>query len=294
MSQKSAGLPPQGLLLLAALALGWGLNWPVMKIVLQDIPPLFFRGSCLLLGGLGVLALARRQQSLAIPSRYWRQLGWLMLFNIIGWNALAIYGVALLPSGRAALLGYTMPLWSVLLSVWILREPLTLRLLLALLLGLSGVFVLMGGSVQTLLQAPTGVLCMVGAAWSWALGVVLMKRFVLPVNTTVLTGWMMLLGSAPMLLGALCFEMDSLRWPSLWPALGMVYNVTVAFMFCYWAWNRIVMMVPVAVSSLSSLITPLIGVVGGALLLGEQPGWQEGLAAVLILAAVAVVSLRRS
>ncbi len=74
----------------------------------------------------------------------------------------------------------------------------------------------------------------------------------------------------------------------------MVYNVTVAFMFCYWAWNRIVMMVPVAVSSLSSLITPLIGVVGGALLLGEQPGWQEGLAAVLILAAVAVVSLRRS
>ena len=48
-------LPRQGLLLLAALALGWGFNWPVMKVVLSEVPPLYFRGSCLLLGGLGIL-----------------------------------------------------------------------------------------------------------------------------------------------------------------------------------------------------------------------------------------------
>ncbi len=53
---------------------------------------------------------------------------------------------------------------------------------------------------------------------------------------------------------------------------------------------RLVTLVPVSVSSLSSLITPLIGVISGILLLGEQPGWPEYSATVLILGAVAVVN----
>lgn len=73
----------------------------------------------------------------------------------------------------------------------------------------------------------------------------------------------------------------------------MIYNTVIAFMFCYWAWNRIVLMVPVAVSSLSSLATPLIGVISGMVLLGEPIGQQELLAAALILGAVASVSIRR-
>ena len=64
-------------------------------------------------------------------------------------------------------------------------------------------------------------------------------------------------------------------------------------MFCYWAWTRIALMVPVAVSSLSSLSTPLVGVLGGVLLLGEPFGGREALAVLLILAAVGTVSRPR-
>ena len=53
----------------------------------------------------------------------------------------------------------------------------------------------------------------------------------------------------------------------------------------------LVLMVPVAVSSLSSLVTPVIGVIGGMWLLGEQPGWSEFLGAGLILGALATVLL---
>ena len=293
MSVSHDRLPRQGLFLLAALALGWGFNWPIMKVVLSEVPPLYFRGACLLLGGFGLLAIARRDGPVGVPRGRWGRLLLVSLFNIVGWNVLAIYGVLLLPSGRAALLGYTMPVWSVLLSVWILGERLTARRLLGLALGLAGVLVLMGGSLNGLLQAPVGVLCMLGAAFSWALGVVLLKRLPVGLSTTALTGWMMILGSLPILAVALPLETSRLAVPSFWPAFGMVYNVFVAFMFCYWAWNRIVLMVPVAVSSLSSLVTPLIGVLGGVLFLGEQPGWREGLAALLILAAVGIVSLRR-
>jgi drug/metabolite transporter (DMT)-like permease len=292
MTTERSRLSSFGLLLLALLALGWGLNWPIMKIVLRDVPPLYFRGVCLLLGGCGVLALGRLDgQPLTVPRLCWRPLAILAAANILGWNVLAIYGVGLLPSGRAALLGYTMPLWSLGFSVWLLRERLNSRRVLGLILGLAGVVTLIGADWSMLAGAPVGVLCMLGAALSWGLGVVLLKRFALPLPTTILTGWTMVLGALPMIVAAIPLETGALRPVGLWPAFGMVYNILVAFMFCYWAWNRIVLMVPVAVSSLSSLVTPVIGVMGGMLLLGERPGWSEFAGAGLILGALATVLL---
>lgn len=292
MTEERARLSSFGLLLLALLALGWGLNWPIMKIVLRDVPPLTFRGSCLLLGGLGVMLIGRLDgQSWRIPPGAFGKLALLAATNMVGWNVLMIYGVGLMPSGRAALLGYTMPLWSVAFSVWLLGERMNLRRMLGLALGLAGVAALMGSYRAQLGEAPLGVLCMLGAAMSWGLGVVLLKRFALKMPTTMLTGWAMLIGALPVLAAALALEAGEWRAVGLWPALGFVYNVLVAFMFCYWAWNRIVLMVPVAVSSLSSLVTPVIGVLGGMWLLGEQPGWNELAGAVLILGALGSVLL---
>jgi len=287
-------LPRQGLLLLAALSLFWGANWPIMKMVLSEVPPLYFRSVCLLLGGVGMLALARASGlKLKVPAGQWNRVLWLAAFNIAGWNALVIIGVSLLPSGRAALLGYTMPLWSMTLSVCFLGERLTGRVVLGLLLGLAGIVVLMGGSVEGMLQAPAGVACMILGAWSWAIGVVLFKRLPVAMPVSALTGWTMLFGSLPLLAMAIPLETSRLAMPGIGPILGMLYNIFVAFMFCYWAWNRIVQMVPVAVSSLSSLSTPLIGVIGGVVFLGEPLGWQETVASLLILGAVGSVSLKR-
>jgi len=287
-------LPRHGLILLAALSCCWGLTWPIMKVVLSEVPPLYFRSSCLIAGGVGMLVItAASGNSNSVPKGHWGRLLLLSLFNIIGWNVLCAYGVLLLPSGRAALLGYTMPLWSSILSVWILGERITARRSFGLVLGLAGIFALMGGSLEGMVQAPVGVACMLLAAWSWALGIVLLKRLPVAMPITALTGWTMLLGGIPMLAAAIPLETSRLIYPSFWPAFGLVYSVFITFMFCYWAWNRIVLMVPVAVSSLSSLTTPLIGVISGIVLLGEPLGWREVLAALLILAAVGTVSLKR-
>ncbi|MEI7612810.1 MAG: EamA family transporter [Betaproteobacteria bacterium] len=287
-------LPRQGIFLLIALSLFWGLNWPIMKIVLTEVPPLYFRSSCLLLGGLGLLLVTLASgNSIRVPTGYWHRLITLSVFNIIGWNVFAIYGVSLLPSGRAALLGYTMPLWSTLLSVWLLGERITFRRVLGLVLGLAGILALMGGTLESLSKTPLGFACMILAAWSWALGIVIFKRQPVPMPTIALTGWTMLLGSLPILLVAIPLETSRLIMPSFWPLFGLAYNTFFAFMFCYWAWNRIVLMVPVGVSSLSSLATPLVGVLSGIIFLGEPLGWQEIIAAALILAAVGTVSLKR-
>ena len=294
MTSPHQHLPRQGLLLLAALSLFWGLNWPIMKVVLTQVPPLYFRASCLLLGGSGMLLLARASGNrIGVPHGAWGHVLLLALFNIIGWNVFAVYGVSLLPSGRAALLGYTMPLWSTVLSVALLGDRATARGLLGLALGLAGIGVLVGGSLEAMLRAPAGVVCMLLAAWSWAIGIVLFKRLQVAMPTSALTGWTMLLGGVPILAFALPLESAHLIVPGFWPAFGLVYNMFIAFMFCYWAWNRIVLMVPVAVSSLSSLATPLVGVLGGIVFLGEPFGWREALASLLIVGAVGTVSLKR-
>jgi drug/metabolite transporter (DMT)-like permease len=285
-------LSPFGLLLLVLVTLAWGFTWPINKNTILEIPPLTFRAIALLAGGTGVLALARLAgQSLYIaPQHRWPMLA-LAATNMVGWNVLAIYAIPLLPSGRAALLGYTMPLWSTLLSVWLLGERPTVGRIASLILGMSGVFVLLGADLGGMANAVTGVVLMLGAAVSWALGVVLLKRFALPIPTATLTGWMLLLAGAPIAAGAIVLEHDQWHPVSTSATLGMLYSVFVALMFSSWAWNRVVLMVPVAVSSVSSLATPVVGVLSGMWLLDEALTWREIAAGAFILGAIALALL---
>jgi len=283
-------LSPFGLVLLALITLGWGFNWSVVKLVLVEIPPLTFRAVCLLAAGTGILLLARLGgQSLSVPASHWRRLLALSACSIVAWNVLVIYGVALMPSGRAALLGYSMPLWSMMLSVWLLDERLTARRGVALVFGMTGIAILLGGDLAGIANAVTGVVLMLGAAMAWALGTVLLKRFELPIPTISLTGWMMLTGGVPIAVAAAALEHDRWRPLTTIPALGLVYCVFISFMFCYWAWNRLVLMVPVAVSSISTLATPVVGVLSGVWLLHEPLTWQEVAAGTFILGAIALV-----
>jgi drug/metabolite transporter (DMT)-like permease len=283
-------LSPFGLVLLALTTLGWGFSWPVIKLVLAEVPPLTFRAVCLVAAGAGILGLARiGGQSLRVPARCWGRVLALSACNIVGWNVLVVYGVALLPSGRAALLGYSMPVWSTLLSVWLLDERLTPRLGVSLGFGMAGVVILLGGDLTRMAGSATGVVLMLGAAMSWALGVVLLKRFALPIATVTLTGWMMLAGALPIAFGAVVLEHDRWRPVTTTATLGLAYSVVISFMFGYWAWNRIVLMVPVAVSSISTLATPVVGVISGIWLLDEPLTWQEVAAGAFIFGAIALV-----
>ena len=100
-----------------------------------------------------------------------------------------------------------------------------------------------------------------------------------------------MLGGIPIYAGALAFDLHALHPLTLWPAVALAYNVVVAFVFCHWAWYKIVTTVPVGVSSLSSLMTPVVGVFSGMLVLSEQPHWQDYAALALVLLALATVML---
>jgi drug/metabolite transporter (DMT)-like permease len=284
-------LPPQLWWVLASLTLAWGFNWTAMKTALSEVPPWTFRSLCLGLGAAVLFAALRAGgQRLVLPTGQWGRLWLLALLNITSWNMLVAFGVGMIESGRAATLAYTMPVWAVPLSVWLLGERITRRKLVGLGLGLGGLVLLLGESFFSLGAAPVGSLLVLGAAVSWALGTVLQKR--IPVNLPVgpYTAWIMLLGGAPIFVGALVFEdFADLHDISVIAWLGTAYNIVIAFAFAHWAWIKIATSVPVSVFSISMLLIPVVGVLSGMLFRGERPSAPEYAALALVLAALLTV-----
>lgn len=285
-------LPPQLIGLLAVLTLAWGFNWPMIKLAIGGMAPMHFRVLCVGAGAAVLFAMAvLARVSLRVPAGEWGRMWVIALLNITAWNILSVYGVALLASGRAAILGYTMPVWSVVLSTWLLAEPFTRRRALGVTLGMAGMLLLLGAEFHAVQRAPAGALLMVAAAICWAVALVLIRKWPTAMPTTSFTAWQLVLGGAPILAAALLVEDGSFNPFGLAPGpmLGVFYNMFVAFGFCYWAFTKIARSAPVGVSSLSSLMVPVVGVFSGAAVLGETPRWSDFAALALVVGSVATV-----
>ena len=291
MSAEADHLPARLWWLLAALTLAWGFNWTAMKLALAEVPPWIFRSLCLGLGS-AVLFLVLRLggQRIPLPRGQWLRISVLALLNITGWNMLVAFGLTMIPSGRASILAYTMPVLAIPLSVWLLGERLTMAKASGLVLGLAGLTLLLGEGYAALGAAPLGTLLVLGAAASWALGAVLQKKYPIAMAPGPYTAWIMLLGGVPIFVGAALLEDPSaLAHLGAGAAFGIAYNVLIAFAFAYWAWIKLATSVSVTVFSLSILIIPVVAVLGGMVFLGERPSAAELAALGLVLVSLATV-----
>jgi drug/metabolite transporter (DMT)-like permease len=286
-----AGLA-SSLFLVAVLALTWGCNWPVIKVGVTELAPLTFRAVTLPFAAVGLLWIARLSgESIRVPRPWLGRVSLLALLNISAWSVLIVFGVQQMPAGRSAIIAYTLPIWSVLFSLWLLHEPLSGRKIAGLVLGVAGMAVLLGEEALNVRRAPIGTLMILGAAIAWGLGTVLLRRWVPPLPHVALTGWMMLLGWIPLAVAAPLLDpyFRSLEGMSGTAWFALLYNIFISGAIANWAWFSLARTLPVAVSSLSSLPVPVIGVFSGMLFLGERPGVSEFIALALVLGSVACV-----
>jgi drug/metabolite transporter (DMT)-like permease len=278
------------LLVLVGLTLVWGLNWPVMKIGVTHYPPLSFRALSMLLGMpvLG-LALVLLRVPFTLPRTHWRELGSLAVGNMIVWHVLAILAVQHLSSGRAAILGYTMPVFSALWGRWLYGDRLTLRQLLDVAAASLGVALLLWHEAARLAGAPGAAALMLVAAAVWALGTQQLRRTRIAVATLTLAFWMTAVTTAVMVMLAAVFERDRWVLPSATVTAAILYNAVLIFGYAHAAWFYLARTLPPVASTLSVMLIPVLGTVSGALWLGEQLHWQDGAAAALMVAAIASV-----
>ncbi len=274
----------------AVLTLVWGCNWPVLKMGVTEFQPLTFRSLTLPFAALGMLAVSRLSgDSIRIPRALWPKVAALALFNITGWNGLVLFGVAQLPAGRSAILAYTMPVWSVLFSLVLLSEPLSARKAIGMGLGMLGMGVLLGDDIRHFERTPVAGLLILGASTAWAFGTVLLRKWKLPLPQNTLSGWMMLLGWLPLALLAPFFASEPFPAPTAAGWFAILYNIFLAGTLAHWAWFTLARTLPVAISSMSSLPVPIVGVFAGMIVLGERPGTGEWAALALVVAALIAV-----
>lgn len=277
---------------LAGLTFAWGFNWTAMKVALAEFTPWIFRSLCITFGSILLFGVAYASgNNLRVAKSLWGKLAVLAFFNVTCWNMMIAFGLMMIPSGRAAILAFTMPVWSVPLSAWLLGERITARKVGALLLGMTGMALLIGEDLMVLGRAPLGALLALGAAFTWAIGTVLQKRWPLGLEMGTFTAWTMFLGGVPIIFGTFIFEYDAWRPVGTAAYLALGYNIVVAFAFAYWAWFKIASAVSVTVSSISVLSVPIVGVVSGFVFLGERPSLQEYTALVCVVLAVLAVNL---
>ena len=282
-------LPRRGFALLAALTLLWGVNWPLLKLALEEVPVLTFRGLCLFCAGLIILALHRAfGRSLRVPRRQWRPLLVSGFFNITFWHLATGFGLVYTTSGRAAIIAYTMPVWTVPIGYLVLGERPGWRRLCALALGMAGLGVLIASDARAVGAAPLGPLLVLAGAVGWACGTVALKRVDWRVSMWVLVGWQCLVCGAPIFLAAAVVDAGAWRWPSLWPLVAVIYNVFVPFVICYYVYYEIVRLFPTGLATVGTLGIPMVGLLSGAAILGEPLGWTEFTALGLVVAALAV------
>lgn len=274
-------------------AIGWGLNWPVLKTVLQELPPLTARGMAGLAAAvaLALVAIALRLP-LQVPRSERGPLLLAALLNYSAWMGLSTLGLLFLTAGEGALVAYTMPVWAALLAWPVLGERPTPARIAALLMGMSGVAVLMSGqSVAAGLRKLPGVGLVLAAALCFALGAVLSKRRPLVLHPLASVVWQVGLGSLPILAGALLLEHPVWSRAGLLAWGGVLYMAAVPLSLAYLTWFAALRRLPAGTAAMGTLLTPMIGMLASAALLGEPLGWQQGLALALTLSGV-VLALR--
>lgn len=291
-------LTPLQLWLLVGLTLVWGINWPIMKLGVADgYPPLSFRALSMWIG-LPVLALGLWALKVPFqltrgdaqqPWRHWRELLLLSVFNMIVWHGCIILAVTLLSSGRAAILGYTMPIFSAIVGAWFFADKLSARGWLGVGSAATGVLLLLTHEFGKLTGAPLGVLLALIAASTWAVGTQLLRRTRIPAATLTISFWMTVLTAIVMSLLSMVFEQHRWRMPNTVEFLSILYNAILIFGFAHATWFYLARSLPPVASTLSVMMIPILGVFSGAVWLGEKLFWQDWAAVALMVVAIASV-----
>src|SRR3954467_4161450 len=207
-----APLAPAGLIFLAITSMGWGINWPINKYLLSELPPFTMRGVPGVIGAglLALLALALRQ-SLHVPRETWPRLLVAAFFNVAAWMMLMGLALLWLPASEAVLIAYTLPVWASILAWPVLGERPNLLRVISLLMAFAGLSAIMGGNgLAASMDKLPGIIMALGGSLGFAIGTVLAKKLPLHLPPLTAAAWQIGIGCLPVAIAGLLIETTDL------------------------------------------------------------------------------------
>jgi drug/metabolite transporter (DMT)-like permease len=270
MRARRAGARPY--LLLACLAFVWGLNWPIAKIGLRDLPPFTYGALRVATGLVVIVAVIAVRRGLRLPSRHDLPVVLSVgLGQMAAGIALMNLALPLVSAGRSAILVYTMPLWVALIQLPALRAGGAARQVAGLLVGLVGIAVLLnpgavdwGSSGQLLGSA--GLLF---SAVLWAATTIHLRRHDWRGTPLDLMPWQLLVALVPLVLAALLLEAGRpINWePTAFAAI--LFSGPLATALAFWLSQSISRLLSPLATTMGFLAVPVVGLAASSIMLGE-------------------------
>ncbi len=209
-----------------------------------------------------------RGESFAVPKGRWPALIAASMMNLTIWNVATSMAVLYIPSGHASVLAYSMPLWVALIGFVVYRQPLTGRLLAAILIGATAIVALMAPNFASYANAPWGLFWGLFAGFCWAVGTFIVKRTSWPGMGLSLTFWQVVASWPPIAIGAVLIDGPP-QHVSLETIAVTVYMGAIPMSLGTAAWFALVKLLPAQVAGLSSIAIPIVAVVSGVIILHE-------------------------
>jgi len=284
------------LLAFAIIYLVWGSTFLAIRIGVREVPPLLLAGMRFFAAGIVLYAWMRATGTASPSRREWASVTLLAVLIFLVDYGLVFWAEQRVPSGITAVMLATIPVFTALAEILILRTQwLTLRLGIALLVGLAGVGVLVSRSVS-FGDAPierSGALALVVGAISWSLASVLSRKLSLPQSKVMSSGAQMLVGGILLLLAAAMFgefrrfharEVSARAW------LALVYLIVAGSIIAFTAYVWLIHHESPTKVGTYAYVNPVVAVLLGYFLAGEALGPRTILGTLLVLVSVVVIT----
>jgi drug/metabolite transporter (DMT)-like permease len=284
----------------ASIYVIWGSTYLAIRYAVETIPPFVMGGARFLVSGT-ILYLWSRSRGAPRPTRiHWRNAIIAGGFLLLGGNGAVVWAEQFVPSGLTALLVSILPFWLVIIE-WVRppRKRPSGAVMVGLVLGFVGIIVLVGpsgvgghGNV-----APLGALVLILGSLSWAIGSFWSRDAQLPESGLLTTGMEMLGGGALMVIvGALSGEFAhvDVHAISKASAIGLLYLVTFGSLLGFTSYIWLLDKVSPARLGTYAYVNPLVAVMLGWAIAGERLSIRTGVAAAIVICAVALITTARS
>jgi drug/metabolite transporter (DMT)-like permease len=279
--------------MLIVLGLIWGITWPVMRIALNEIPPLTMRGTAAVLGAVTYYLLCVvMRRSLRISSlKVWAHVLVGSLLNIVAFSLFSAFAQLAATTSRVAILAYTMPIWAVLLAWAFLGERPNRVQALALLLCAIGLAILIYPLAAN--GIPRGIVFALAVGVCWGGGTVYLKWAQIDADQMGVGSWQMTIAAVILVAAMRLFDGRHFSGAHLDGYLATAWTGIAGNGVAYALWFTIIKRLPAVTASLGVLTSPVVGVIGSFLMLGEVPTVADMIGFALIFVASACVLLTR-
>ena len=278
------------------VVLAWGTNWPVTKMIVHDVPPIWATAMRCMIAAIALAPLLWAQGTFIIPRRGDLPVVFCTaMLHLVAFSALVAAGLQFVPAGRAIVLGYTTPIWVAIGASLFLSEAITRRRAIGIGFGLAGLAVIFNpltlnwGDRQVLLGS--GMILI--AAFCWAANIVYVRAHRWISTPFQLVFWQVLLAAAVLTVIAWLTEgAPRIVWTMRLSAL-LLYSGIVCTAFANWAMTMVNRSLPAVTTSLCLLATPLLGIFSAAAMLNEPFEPSLFLAMTLIIGGIALGTVGR-